>query len=308
MALLLVLATGLALTAASAGAAVGGLPTLPVTVDFVPYGESELCRSLVPKFLQAETFRALTPRGRPAPGSPLTATCATAQEKGLEVLVVGLFKDGVSKRIRLMTIPSSDPAAAAELAAATFAEDDKIVDAALERYLAENAAAGGSSLESLHELLESDSDPARAHYALFELHAAAGKHPVALWHYNAYLLASKADPSKAPQADIDRLDRESLRGLALGTASEDTSEVDAAIKRWAKALDAKRPDLALGEIRFVSRVAPWSPWAYERLAAVFDEMGWKRLAKHWKARGRFAKKVNTSRRLHKALLERLIGD
>lgn len=298
----------LALVSSEAGAAIGNLPLLPVTVDYVPHGESELCRRLLPKFFEAETFRALRRRGRPDPGAPLTATCATAREKGLDVLVAGIFKKGVMEKVRLMTIPSADPAAAAELAAVTFAEDAKIIDAALEHYLADNAAVGGASLDALHRRLESDTGPAGTHHALFEHHASRGEHPTALWHFNAFLLASKTKPSQAAQADIARIDLQSLREVSLGMRNEDTGQADAAIKRWAKALDEKRADLAIGEIRFAAKVAPWSHWSYEKLASVYKEMGWKRLAKHWQARGRFAKKVNTNRGLHKALLNRLLDD
>lgn len=300
-------ALALALTPYAAGAA-GSLPPLPVAADYVAYGDGALCREVVPRFLQEQTFRSLLPRDRPVPGAPLTVTCAVADRRGVPVLVVALFEDGVGRRVRQLTVPSADPAAAAELTAATFAEDPKVVDAALRRYLADNAAAAGTSVDALQRRLESDAGSARAHYGLFESYAAAGEPRAALWHFNAFLRASDTDPAQAAQADLDRLDREYLRRLSLGLLEEDTSRADEALRRWAQALDAGRPDQAIAELRAVAGAAPWSSWPYDKLAAAYQELGWKRLASHWKERGRFARKVSTGQGVHKALLRRLLGE
>lgn len=290
--------------AAAASAASYDLPALPVRLA-LSGGDGVCASQALRERLEYRFLRVVGP-GVPA---DLEAACAQTAE-GLSLTV-----DAPGGAVELTTkIPDGATAdQVAYLAAGSLARDPDVVDAALEAYLrfnADLAAAGADdfaakdwekTLFHMQRALESDVNPPPIYFALYSAEAGL-KHPLrAKWYLAAFLLASKKKASQLTDKQAWPL----AGAQAQTKARDDAAAADDEFARYQELAKAHRWHDALNALRDIVGKAPWYEPAYRSLAQSYRAIGWKRLAKLWKARADFAAKVDKDKALGKAIEARL---
>lgn len=292
----------LALLSAPAIANAIELPQLPVRVAFSGNGATCESRAMFDN-LNSRFWRVVGPDDR----SDIRIECVEDSD-GLSLKV---YAAGKGAEFTVERTPSSTPQEMAYLAAKAASEDPEIGAAALGLYLARNAqwAAYGSdefasadwqgAARYFSAGLESELNLSPLYFGLYRAHAELS-HPVrAKWYLEAYLRAGKLTPSALTKEQALPL----IKAQASG--AQDAGDADAAFAEYQSLASAHRWDAALQKLREVVELAPWYEPAYVSLAESYDRIGWKRLAKLWKARAVFVRGLNKDARLGKDLETRL---
>lgn len=279
-------------------------PKLPATLGFS--GSGHLCGSsqlrehlrgrffrLVDADQRADLFAACTIKG-----GELKLSFYDREKKGFSALGVELEADMPVEGV-------------AFLAATDAQRDEKVVAAALDAYVVANSdvadagardfSAGRWSDATVHfaRALESELNAAPMYFGLYRAHAELGHPNQAKWFLAAFLKESKSD--------VSRLTDEQARPLLVAQAKGPSAgpDVDARFRDYQRLVREERWDAAYDALRELVADAPWYEPAYRSLEESYDKLDWTRLAKIWKKRSAFARKVNKDKELGREIERRL---
>lgn len=290
-----------ALSAAHAADSVD-LPALPVRVSLS--GSGSVCGS--DALLNGLRYRFL----RVNDGSPYDLTIACSEDSSGVVLEV---RDPGGRGVAITVDRSENVGvgALAYVAAANAAKDPKVIELALKAYIAHNAetAAAGyddfarqdwqQAVDHLNTGLESELETAPALFGLYRASAALGKPRAAKWYLEAFLKASGRKP--------DGLTDEQAAPLRAARASAAETDDDAAsvLAQYGDLVSRHQWHNALNSLHQLVARAPWYEPAYRSLAETYRKLGWKPLAKIWKARAELVAKTNRDEKLGKKVEDRV---
>jgi hypothetical protein len=292
----------LALLAIPTAAMGAELPQLPVRASFS--GDGPICASSdMRQYLDSRFWRIVGP----GDSSDLQIEC-TETSGGIALKV---HAPGKGAKFTVERTPSSTPREMAYLAVKAAADDAEIGAAALGAYLARNAqwAALGSdnfaaadwvnAARYLSVGLESELNLSPLYFGLYRAHAELSHSIRAKWYLEAYLRAADLSPSVLTKEQALPLIK------AEASSAEDVGDADAAFAEYQALASAQRWDAALQKLHDIVEIAPWYEPAYVSLAESYNRIGWKRLAKLWKARAVFVHRLNKDARLGKNVEARL---